>query len=65
MTGEVTDRALNEFYPDPQQVEPVPIMFCAECNEEIYEGNYYWNIDGEHYCEDCADKLFRYEATRD
>lgn len=65
MTGEVTDRALNEFYPDPQQEDEIPVYMCAECKGPIYEGDFYYYVDGEYYCEDCADKLFRYEATRD
>lgn len=63
MAYEIKDSDLDRFYPDPQQEEDVPVFHCAECKEPIYEGEDYWNLD-EPFCDDCAKKLFRYEAVR-
>lgn len=61
MSGINFDAELDRLYPDPQDEEP--IMYCSECQGEIYEGDDYWNID-EPFCDECAQKLFRYVAGR-
>ncbi|MCQ2609027.1 MAG: hypothetical protein MJ197_10130 [Bacteroidales bacterium] len=42
--------------------EEAPKYHCSECKEEIYELDYYWNIDGHILCEDCVDSLYRFQA---
>lgn len=31
---------------------------CFGCGREIYEGDYYYEIDGEVYCKECLDDIF-------
>jgi len=31
---------------------------CAECGEHI-TSDFYWDINGDKFCEDCAEELFR------
>ncbi len=38
-------------------VEPLPV--CAECGNTI-EDEYYWEIENETYCDDCARDLFQH-----
>ena len=30
-----------------------PVCRCDECGGEIYEGNYFYDFDGDIVCEDC------------
>jgi len=41
-----------------EPVEPVEPLVCAECGNELYD--YYWSINDEIYCDDCAEDLFRH-----
>lgn len=36
---------------------PLPKAFgvCAECGDVIYDGDEYWELGGEYYCESCVD----------
>jgi len=63
--NEVSDRALNEFYPDPQQREPIPVWICAECGKGIFEGVDYYEVYGDQFCEECGEDLFKRIAERD
>lgn len=29
---------------------------CSQCGEMLYEGNEYWELEDEIYCEDCAEE---------
>ena len=37
----------------PNAPEPSVIKICSHCDEDIYVGNTYYDIDGEPWCEDC------------
>ena len=37
--------------PDPHQV-----FICSGCGEPILEGENYWDIMGEQWCQECIDK---------
>ena len=61
------DEEMDKFYSDPQQQEQIPWYICEKCGREIYEGDTFWNIDGNIYCDiECgteeSEKLFRKEA---
>lgn len=40
--------------PEPGKVE----IYCDSCGSEIYEGEYYYRIDFENYCEACMKEAF-------
>lgn len=37
---------------------PAPLVFakCSECGNEILDGEDYYDIDGDFYCEDCIEE---------
>lgn len=42
--------------PDPPpELPPRHVFICSGCGESICEGDWYWDYDGEQYCEDCND----------
>ncbi len=40
----------------PNAPEPKAVFVCSGCSHEIYEGDDYWDIMGEQFCEECIDK---------
>jgi len=38
----------------PNALEPPVIHVCAGCNESIVEGQDYYEVCGEAYCDDCV-----------
>lgn len=46
----------ERYYAD-QEKELNKLPKCSECGERIQD-DFLWNISGELYCPDCADKLF-------
>lgn len=59
------DRLANETYHDPQQDEPMPIWICRECGKGIYDGDDYYEVYGDPFCEKCGEDLFKRIAERD
>ncbi len=39
----------------PNAPEPPVVTSCIHCGEHIHEGEDYYNIDGEPWCENCID----------
>ena len=37
----------------PYAPEPLHVFICSGCGESIYEGDDYWQIMGEQWCEIC------------
>ena len=33
--------------------------WCKNCNATIYEDDYYYNLNGEFWCEDCVEECRR------
>lgn len=48
---------------DPRD-EIEPVCTCSECDGEIYEGDTYYEVKGNIYCEECMEG-FKKEAERD
>lgn len=40
----------------PNAPEPPVVFICSGCSEKIYEGDPYWDILGEQFCERCIDE---------
>lgn len=43
----------------PYAPEPRSVFICSGCNQRIYEGDDYYEILGEQFCEDCIRKARR------
>ena len=43
----------------PNAPEPRAIFVCSGCGQDIYEGEDYWDILGEQFCENCIDESRR------
>ena len=39
----------------PNAPEPKTVFVCSGCSGDIYEGEDYWDIMGEQFCEHCMD----------
>lgn len=39
----------------PNAPEPPAVFVCSGCGKSIYNGDPYWDIMGEQFCEDCID----------
>ena len=50
---------------EPPDYETNAIFKCDYCYEGIYEGDSYYEIEGEVYCKDCLDDNFMKYATSD
>lgn len=48
----------------PNAPEPPRVFVCSGCGDDILEGDDYWDILGEQFCEDCIDASKR-EAVYD
>lgn len=43
-----------DYVPDfPDEAEYNPVTRCVECGDEIYPGMYYYDVDGDAWCEQC------------
>lgn len=45
--------------PDDEQ----PVMFCGNCNGDLYEGDTIYKIDGDTVCEECLADYFDWAKT--
>ena len=43
----------------PNADEPKACFICSGCGDPIREGEDYWDIMGEQWCEECIDDLRR------
>ena len=39
----------------PNAPDPPRVFICSGCGEPIFEGDDYWDILGEQWCEHCVD----------
>lgn len=46
--------------PQCPNAPPPPVVFtCYNCGEPIYEGDNYYDIEGEAWCEECIDDALK------
>lgn len=43
----------------PNAPLPKVVFICSGCGDDIYDGEYYWDILGEQFCEKCIDEARR------
>jgi hypothetical protein len=43
----------------PYAPDPPVVYICSGCGCDIYDGDDYWDILGEQFCENCIDDLRR------
>lgn len=48
----------------PNAPEPTAVFVCSGCGRKIYEGEDYYDILGEQFCEECINET-RQEAVYD
>ena len=46
------------FYLQPPDNEATAVYQCEHCGDSIFEGDDYYNIDNETFCEQCGKLLF-------
>ena len=39
----------------PNAADPPAVFVCSGCGDDIYDGDDYWDILGEQFCERCVD----------
>ena len=39
----------------PNAPEPKSVFICSGCGGNIYDGEYYYDVLGEQFCEECMD----------
>lgn len=39
----------------PNAPEPPVVFICSGCGDPIYDGDDYWDVMGEQWCEKCID----------
>lgn len=54
MTCVLGDRECTGCMEYREEKEPEAVFECCICGAEIFEGDMYYNICGEPYCEDCV-----------
>lgn len=62
MSDESFLHALDIWKTTPPDDEE-PVMDCDECEQPIYEEEYYYEFHGEIFCEDCV-RNHRHTAVR-
>ena len=45
--------------PNAKDSEETPVFICSGCSTEIMDGEDYWEVLGEQFCENCIDKARR------
>lgn len=45
----------------PNAEEPKPVFICSGCGHDIYDGEDYYDVMGEQFCQKCIDNM-RYTA---
>ena len=43
----------------PDGVPPKPVFICSSCGEDILNGQDYWDVLGEQFCERCINRCHR------
>lgn len=43
----------------PNADDPRAVFVCSGCNHDIYEGEDYWDVLGEQFCQQCMDDAWR------
>ena len=44
----------SRFDPPTPREEPKPLTYCDVCGEDIYRGDYAYELDAETYCDECG-----------
>lgn len=39
----------------PNAPEPKAVFICSGCGQRIFDGDDYWELMGEQWCEECID----------
>ena len=53
---------IEKNYLTPPDNEAIPVLKCFFCEEDVYEGDEYYVLNGFYCCEDCLDIHFKCTA---
>lgn len=56
------EQALDRYLTTPPECNEKPMYECCVCGSEIYEGDEYYEINGDIYCEECIESEFKKTA---
>lgn len=59
MCQECRQSPCNPRCPNAPDPEEIPVFVCSGCGTDIMDGEDYWEIMCEQYCENCIDKARR------
>lgn len=64
--GEIVAKEVKEVLPDcmydyrgKEDEEQEVLTTCEECGEDIYNGEHYYKVDGNDYCQECMSEFRR------
>ena len=60
-----TDEPVRDAERYQMELESRPCIKCVLCGGPLFEGDEYFLIDDEPFCEDCAESCFKKEVTFD
>lgn len=43
----------------PNAPDPPSVFICSGCGDNIRDGDGYWDILGEQFCEECVDRAWK------
>lgn len=53
---------IETIYLTPPENEGIPVLKCFFCEEDIYEGEEYYLLNGFYCCRECLDTHFKFVA---
>lgn len=53
---------IEKEYLTPPDNDAIPVLKCFFCEEDVYEGEDYYILNGFYCCENCLDAHFRFTA---
>lgn len=56
------ERELDRYLTTAPDDDMTPVCVCSICGAEIYEGDDYYEVNDEAFCEDCMVDTFRKTA---
>lgn len=49
----------------PNAPEPEKVFICSGCGDYIYDGDWYYDVLGEQFCENCMESCYHQAEAED